>query len=80
MRLLCGDLSTRFAVYCGSGVFVHAVSLDLETKLPVIETGSMSGAMCVSRRVAVGALHAARRAGLRAWLVQHPARAVGVAS
>lgn len=78
--MLCksADLSARFAVYCGAGVYVQAVSLDTQTKLPVIDTGSVHGALCASRRVAVGALHAARRAGLRAWLVQHPARAIGV--
>ena len=73
------DLSARFAVYCGAGVYVRAVSLDRQTNLPVVETGALHGALPVSRRVAVGALHAARRAGLSAWLVQHPARAIGAA-
>lgn len=77
MRRTSCELPSRFAIYCGSGVYVQSVKLDTATKLPVIDTGSVHGALCASRRVAVGALHAARRAGLRAWLVQHPARAIG---
>lgn len=77
MARLCAsnDPDNRFAVYCGGGVYVNGVSL--QNKQTVIETGPLSGALNASRRVAVGALHAARRAGLNAWLVQHPAAAVG---
>ena len=78
-RLSC-DLSARFAVYCGGGVYVQSVTLDQSTLLPVICTGAAHGALCASRRVAIGALHAARKAGLNAWLVQHPARVVTVAA
>lgn len=77
-RLSC-DLSARFAVYCGGGVYVQSVTLDQSTLLPVICTGAVNGALCASRRVAIGALHAARKAGLNAWLVRHPARVVTVA-
>lgn len=77
MARLCvsSDQSNRFAVYCGGGVYVAGVSL--QNKQTVIETGPLSGALCASRRVAIGALHTARKAGLNAWLVQHPAAAVG---
>ena len=78
-RLSC-DLSARFAVYCGGGVYVQSVTLDQSTLLPVVCTGAVHGALCASRRVAIGALHAARKAGLNAWLVQHPARVVTVAA
>lgn len=67
--------SSRFAVYCGGGVYVHGVSLSDSIK--TISTGPLEGAMGAPRRVAIGAMHAARGAGLRAWLVQHPARAIG---
>lgn len=77
MGRLCvsNEKSSRFAVYCGGGVYVRGVSL--ENNRSVVETGPLSGALCASRGVAVGALHTARRAGLNAWLVQHPAAAVG---
>jgi hypothetical protein len=68
--------SNRFAVYCGAGVYVAAVGL--QNNQTVIETGPMSGALCAARREAIAALHVARRAGLRAWLVQHPSRPIGV--
>lgn len=69
------DQQNRFAIYCGAGLYVHGVSLSDTIK--TISTGPLEGAMGAPRRVAIGALHAARRAGLRAWLVQHPARAIG---
>lgn len=77
MARLCvaNDQSSRFAVYCGAGVYVKGVAFENNQK--IIETGPLSGALCASKRVAIGALHTARRAGLNAWLVQHPAAAVG---
>ena len=65
----------RFAVYCGAGVYVAGV--NLQNNQTVIETGPLACALLASRRVAIGAVHTARRAGLSAWLVQHPARAIG---
>lgn len=78
MGRLCipGNQSNRFAVYCGSGVYVKAVSFD--NNQSIVETGPLSDALMASRRVAIGAVHSARRAGLAAWLVQHPEHAVGV--
>lgn len=78
MDRLCvaNNQSARFAVYCGAGVYVKGVAL--ENNQSVIETGPLACALSAPRGVAVGALHTARRAGLNAWLVQHPAHAVGV--
>ena len=67
----------RFAVYCGRGVYVTGVQA-LQTSTSFIHTGPVEKALAASRRVAIGALHEARRAGLTAWLVRHPERA-GVA-
>lgn len=75
MARLCvsDDQSNRFAIYCGAGVYVAGV--NLQNNQNIVETGGLATALMASRRVAVGALHTARRAGLTAWLVQHPARA-----
>lgn len=66
------NLEKAFAVYCGAGVYVQAVTHS--NNHGFIQTGPQCGALAVSRRVAIGALHAARGAGLNAWLVRHPAR------
>lgn len=84
MGRLCVSHSqeNRFAVYCGGGVYVHAV--EHFPNQSIIQTGPVAGALAASRRVAIGALHSARRAGLGAWLVQHPGggvvSSVGVAA
>lgn len=67
--------SNRFAVYCGAGVYIKAVKHDGHQS--IIETGPLSIALSASRSVAIGAVHSARRAGLHAWMVQHPAHAIG---
>jgi len=68
--------SPRFLIYCGGGVYVKAVSLA--NNQSSVETGPIDRAMTVPRGVAIGALHAARRAGLRAWLIQHQGGSFGV--
>jgi|GEM_PF-6384675 len=60
----------RFAVYCGDGVYVQSVNTAKHYEF--VNTGPLDGAFAVSRRIAIAALHTARRAGLNAWLVQHP--------
>lgn len=67
----------RFAIYCGAGVYVSSVSAHgaPNKTFSFVHTGPLDRALAASRRVAIGALHEARRAGLNAWLVQHPARA-----
>lgn len=61
----------NFAIYCGGGVYVSEVTnggvLDFAHTIDDVKN---AGAF--TRRVAVSALHTARRAGLRAWLIRHP--------
>ena len=76
---LLGDSpDNRFAVYCGRGVYVTGFHALYKTT-SFIHTGPVEKAMAASRRVAIGALHEARRSGLNAWLVRHPERAGVVA-
>lgn len=82
--------SSRFAVYCGDGHYlaefsqVHHNAPRQRRGVPatVVEasTGPLERALQLSRREAVGALHAVRRAGLSAWLVLHPEAVGGVAA
>lgn len=78
-------LDDRFAVYLGDGLYLSAYGryttdnsenyCNGSKRADAVvhtTTGHLSDALAESRPLAVAALHAARRAGLRAWLVQHP--------
>ena len=72
----CADnLGDEFSVYCGNGHYVQAI--EHSGAGDYIEIGAKSGAICVPRRVAIGAVHTARSYGLSAWVIRHPSH-VGV--
>lgn len=67
----CADkLGDAFAVYCGNGSYIQTIMHSGAGGY--IETGPKSGALCLPRRVAVGAVHTVRRSGLSAWVIRHP--------
>lgn len=67
--------SEQFAVYAGDGVYLSAVAVG-NIRGDSIEAISFAGperSVSLARCEAVAACHVARRAGVPAWVVRHPA-------
>lgn len=66
----------RFAVYAGSGVFLNSYSTKEDRRrgdFAAVHFGPVSsGVASLSRSEAVRVCHAARRAGVSAWVARHP--------
>ena len=66
--------SERFAIYAGAGIYLscHSVSGGKAGSYSTVHFDGEERAAELDRHEAVKACHAARRAGVPAWLVQHP--------
>lgn len=66
----------RFAVYAGSGIFLNSYSTQADRTrgdFAAVHFGPVSsGVASLSRSEAVRVCHAARRAGVSAWVARHP--------
>lgn len=70
--------SEQFAVYAGDGVYLSAVAVG-NVRGNQIESIALAGpekSVSLARCEAVAACHVARRAGVPAWVVRHPAGGV----
>ncbi len=68
MGRLSVGASSRFAVYCGNGVYVGALGLDAEKSVH-LHVCAVDSALIASRKRAIEVLHAVRRMGVAAWIV-----------
>lgn len=68
----------RFAVYAGDGAYLSGLGAfnDGRSASRFVQFAGLDKCLNMARAEAVAACHAARRAGVAAWIVRNPATAL----